>query len=268
MQIKREIEVLRRGFTAPIDLTYGTDLIEIVLDIKDFKIPEDATAIVYAEKTGKHVKKIFAELENNTITFTPEKEFFEVGKNRMQIRVVYGGKSLFSFAIDVNCQKSHLNDDAEEVKEQSTLVELILAKLSRHTYNGIFTGVVEKENEKYILVSFTASEGTELVPDDLIIATDGHLYIVTKIGDKIELERTEVNLGTDEGIELTAESIATALGYTPANPDSIPTKTSQLTNDSNFVALTSTGTAGQFAVSDGAGGITFKTIEQAEGVEW
>ena len=172
MQIKREIEVLRKGFTAPIDITYGTDLINIALTIKDIAIPEGATAIVYAEKTGKQVKKVFAVLENNTITFTPEKDFFEVGKNRMQIRVVYEGKSLFSFAIDVNCQKSHLNDDAEEVKEQSTLIELILAKLSRRTCNGIFTGVVKKESEKYILVSFIASEGTELVPDDLIIATD------------------------------------------------------------------------------------------------
>lgn len=268
MQIKREIEVLRRGFTAPIDITYGTDLIEIALDIKDFKIPTDASVIVYAEKAGKQVKKIFAELVDNTIVFTPEKEFFEVGKNSLQIRVVHEEKSLFSFTIDVNCQKSHLNDDAEEVKEQPTLVELILAKLSRHAYNGIFTGVVKKENEKYILVSYVASEGTELVLDDLIIAADGYVYIVTKIGDTIELELTEVNLGTGGGVEVSADTITQALGYTPANPNTIPTKTSQLTNDSNFATLTSTGTAGQFAVSDGAGGITFKTIEQAEGVEW
>lgn len=72
--------------------------------------------------------------------------------------------------------------------------------------------------------------------------------------------------GSDANV--TSDNIATALGYTPANPSTIPTKTSQLTNDSNFIALTDTGTAGQFAVSDGAGGLTFKTIEQAEGVEW
>lgn len=268
MQIKREIEVLRRGFTAPIDITYGTELIEIALDIKDIKIPTGATVIAYAEKAGKQVKKIFAELLDNTIVFTPGKEFFEIGKNSLQVRAVHEEKSLFSFAIDVNCQKSHLNDDAEEVESQPTLIELILAKLSRHTYNGIFVGEIKKENGKYILVSYVASEGTELVPDDLIIATDGCVYIITKIGDAIELELTEVNLGTGEGVELTIESITQALGYTPANPNTIPSKTSQLINDSNFATLTSTGTAGQFAVSDGTGGLTFKTIEQAEGVEW
>lgn len=67
---------------------------------------------------------------------------------------------------------------------------------------------------------------------------------------------------------VTLDSIAEALGYTPADSTDIPTKVSQLENDSNFVALTEAGTAGQFAVSDGAGGITFKTIEQAEEVEW
>lgn len=72
--------------------------------------------------------------------------------------------------------------------------------------------------------------------------------------------------GSDASV--TFESITQALGYTPADDTKIPTKLSQLLNDSGFVALTSTGTAGQFAVSDGAGGLTFKTIEQAEGVEW
>lgn len=260
MQIKREIEVLRKGFTAPIDITHGTDLINIALTIKDIVIPEGAVAVVYAEKIGAPTKKVIAEIEGNTITFAPEKNFFEVGKNRMQIRVTSEEKSLFSFTIDVNCQKSYLDSDAEEIESQPTLVEQILTRLGKHTYNGIFAGGVKEENGKYILVSFVASEGTELVPDDLIIATDGHLYIVTKIGDEIELERTGVNLGTDKGIELTAESIATALGYTPADEKKLPVKTSQLQNDSGFVKTTGAGSSGQALVSDGKGGASWKTI--------
>ena len=55
--------------------------------------------------------------------------------------------------------------------------------------------------------------------------------------------------------ELTSTNVTTALGYTPANKDNILTKSSN-------------GTAGQFAVSDGLGGVTWVTMVNGEEVQY
>lgn len=73
------------------------------------------------------------------------------------------------------------------------------------------------------------------------------------------------------GIKLTPETIIQGLGYTPANADAI----SKIDKESVIGALGYTpaslstpGISGQFAISDGNGGIAWKTIHSAEGVAY
>lgn len=129
MLIRREIEVTRKRLNTIIDVTYGTELLPIELNITDYQIPEGASAVAYAESPGVKPRKLICDIEDNTIILSPVAGFFEVGKNDLQVRIVYDNKSLFSFKCKVNCQESYLDDDAEEVASQPTILEQVLSKI-------------------------------------------------------------------------------------------------------------------------------------------
>lgn len=201
MQLKREIEVIQKGImTAPLDVTYGTDLLKVALIVKDYKIPKRATAIVYSSPIGKAPKKVIADIADNSVIFTPEKGLFEVGKNELQVRVVCEEKSLFGFILEVNCQKSFKDDDAEEIKEQPTLVEQLVAKLQDRTYNGIFTGAIAQSQEGTLNVEkYNAIDGTRLVPNDSIVDKNGDVFLVIKTGEKVEAQKTGICIKGERG---------------------------------------------------------------------
>ena len=182
MSIYKEIEVTRKRLDVCINVTYGSDLLPIELKVTDFKIPSGAMAVAYANY-GANLKKIICDIENNTIIFTLQEGFFEVGKNELQLRVVHNEKSLFSFMCTVVCHESFSDDDAKEVKEQPTLVEQLIERLRRHTYNQVFAGKVVEDSGKFYLASYSSAEGKPL-ENDLIINTDGEMYLVVDVSEK------------------------------------------------------------------------------------
>ncbi|WP_461809826.1 hypothetical protein [Faecalimonas sp.] len=129
--IKKEIYVLREGLKTDITYVNGTTMIPIELHIADFELPIDSAAVVYSLAAGmSSPKKIVGEIKNNTVVFTPEPAFFNVGINVVQVRIVSGIKTLVTFSETVVCKNTMNFEDAGEVESQPTLVQQLLAKIT------------------------------------------------------------------------------------------------------------------------------------------
>lgn len=129
--IKRDVYVLRNTIKIPIEVTQGTDMVPIEFAVRDYNIPVTAAAVAYAYKGSmRKPHSMLCEVSNNTITFSPDRNFFAAGNNELQIRVIDGEKTLISFKEKVKCTGAmpFPDDDAEE---QQTLVEQILSKTGR-----------------------------------------------------------------------------------------------------------------------------------------
>lgn len=127
MEIRREIYVTRKGLDNPIDIVYGTNLLPIEFEIMDFEIPEGATAEVYAEKNSGKSKKQLCKLDGNTVSFTPEVGFFEIGRNELQVVITHHGRSLIGFRQKVIGYGCIPYADAKDLEENPSLVEMLLA---------------------------------------------------------------------------------------------------------------------------------------------
>ena len=132
--IKRNIYVLRNAIKEKIEVTKGTDMIPIELNVVDYNIPDYAIAVAYAlGQTSDVPKKILCDVENNAIKFTPSESFFEVGRNKLMVRVLKDEKKLFTFCETVICKDSTIKiNDASETQDPS-LVEQLLNKMSDET---------------------------------------------------------------------------------------------------------------------------------------
>lgn len=129
--IKRDVYVLRNAIKIPIEVTKGTDMIPIELNVVDYNIPDYAIAVAYAlGQTSDVPKKILCDVGNNAIKFTPSESFFEVGRNELMVRVLKDEKKLFTFCDTVICKDSTIKiNDASEAQDPS-LVEQLLNKMS------------------------------------------------------------------------------------------------------------------------------------------
>lgn len=132
--IKRNIYVLRNAIKEKIEVTKGTDMIPIELNVVDYNIPDYAIAVAYAlGQTSGVPKKILCDVGNNAIKFTPSESFFEVGRNELMVRVLKDEKKLFTFCDTVICKDSTIKiNDASEPQDPS-LVEQLLNKMSDET---------------------------------------------------------------------------------------------------------------------------------------
>ena len=113
MSIRREIEVTRKGLPNPIDVTYGTNILPIELEIIDFELPAGTTATAYVVGTKGELRKQKCSVDDNVVSFTPEIGFFEVGKNKLQVEILSGTEQLSTFEITVNCEKLVKNSGVE-----------------------------------------------------------------------------------------------------------------------------------------------------------
>lgn len=136
--IKRQIYVLRDVLKDEIVYNLGTDLVPIEYHIMDFTVPATATAVVYVLKADGELDKILADVLDNVVSFAPKRDFFEEGRNTIQIRIVNNNKALVSFTETVTAIASIEFDDIMET-QQETLIEQVLTKL------GEYTGTVQTE---------------------------------------------------------------------------------------------------------------------------
>lgn len=131
--IKRDVYVLRNTIKIPIEVTKGTDMVGIEFTVRDFDIPATAAAVAYSyNRKMKKPNSQLCDVKGNVISFTPGREFFEVGMNELQIRVINEDKALISFKEKVKCSDAMGFPDDEEEKQQ-TLIEQLLSNSGKET---------------------------------------------------------------------------------------------------------------------------------------
>lgn len=169
--IKRDVYVLRNTIKIPIEVTKGTDMVGIEFTVRDFNIPVTAAAVAYSyNKKMKKPNSQLCDVSDNVISFTPGREFFEVGMNELQIRVINEDKALISFKEKVKCSDAMGFPDDEEEKQQ-TLIEQLVSnsgketgerKKADETERNERTAAIEKEkNERTAAIEKEKSERTQ-----------------------------------------------------------------------------------------------------------
>lgn len=131
--IKRDVYVLRNTIKIPIEVTKGTDAISFEFTVRDYNLPATAAAVAYAYRMGmKKPNSTLCDVSGNAISFQPSANFFEVGNNELQIRVINEDKSLISFKEKVKCSDSMGFPDEEEEADKS-LIEQIIAQSGKES---------------------------------------------------------------------------------------------------------------------------------------
>ncbi len=158
--IKRDVYVLRNTIKIPIEVTKGTDMVGIEFTVMDFDIPATAAAVAYSySRKMKKPNSQLCDVKGNVISFTPGREFFEVGMNELQIRVINEDKALISFKEKVKCSDAMGFPDDEEEKQQ-TLIEQLLSNSGKETGERKKADETER-NERTAAIEKEKSERTQ-----------------------------------------------------------------------------------------------------------
>lgn len=158
--IKRDVYVLRNTIKIPIEVTKGTDMVGIEFTVRDFNIPVTAAAVAYSyNKKMKKPNSQLCDVSDNVISFAPGREFFEVGMNELQIRVINENKALISFKEKVKCSDAMGFPDDEEEKQQ-TLIEQLVSNSGKETGERKKADETER-NERTAAIEKEKSERTQ-----------------------------------------------------------------------------------------------------------
>ena len=146
--IKRDVYVLRNTIKIPIEVTKGTDMVGIEFTVRDFDIPATAAAVAYSyNRKMKKPNSQLCDVKGDVISFKPGREFFEVGMNELQIRVINEDKALISFKGKVKCSDAMGFPDNEEEKQQ-TLIEQLVSNSGKETGERKKADETEKSERK------------------------------------------------------------------------------------------------------------------------
>lgn len=158
--IKRDVYVLRNTIKIPIEVTKGTDMVGIEFTVRDFDIPATAAAVAYSyNRKMKEPNSQLCDVKGNVISFTPGREFFSVGMNELQIRVINEDKALISFKEKVKCSDAMGFPDDEEEKQQ-TLIEQLVSNSGKETGERKKADETER-NERTAAIEKEKSERTQ-----------------------------------------------------------------------------------------------------------
>lgn len=146
-------------------------MVGIEFTVRDFDIPATAAAVAYSyNRKMKKPNSQLCDVKGNVISFTPGREFFKVGMNELQIRVINEDKALISFKEKVKCSDAMGFPDDEEEKQQ-TLIEQLVSnsgketserKKADETERNERTAAIEKEkNERTAAIEKEKSERTQ-----------------------------------------------------------------------------------------------------------
>lgn len=226
--IKRDVYVLRDTIKIPIEVTKGTDMVGFEFAVRDYSIPGTVAAVAYVyHKSMEKPKGILCDINDSTISFTPDNNFFAVGMNELQIRVINNGKSLISFKEKIKCSDAMGFPDDEE-ESQQTLVEQLLTKVGKE--EGDRKTADETEREERIAADAeekkARAEADETIRANRIVALD-EIDLVTEEGffvDALAVKELNSNL-------VNAKNKLTALSDSINNLGS--TKTVKLANKSS-----------------------------------
>lgn len=158
--IKRDVYVLKNTIKIPIEVTKGTDAITFEFTVRDYNLPATAAAVAYAYRMGmKKPNSTLCDVSGNVISFQPSANFFGVGNNELQIRVINEDKSLISFKERVKCSDAMGFPDDEEEKQQ-TLIEQLLSNSGKETEERKKADETER-NERTAAIEKEKNERTQ-----------------------------------------------------------------------------------------------------------
>ena len=204
--IKRDVYVLRNTIKIPIEVTKGTDAISFEFTVRDYNLPATAAAVAYAYRMGmKKPNSTLCDVSGNVISFQPSANFFEVGMNELQIRVINEDKSLISFKEKVKCADSLGFPDEEEEKQKS-LVEQLVAYTGKETAERKEADATEKaERKKEIAVERARIDQMTKLPDgsttgdaelqDIRVGADGKTYETAGAAVREQVSSLKEDLG-------------------------------------------------------------------------
>ena len=201
--IKRDVYVLRNTIKIPIEVTKGTDMVGIEFTVRDFDIPATAAAVAYSyNRKMKKPNSQLCDVKGNVISFTPEREFFSVGMNELQIRVINEDKALISFKEKVKCSDSLGFPDDEEEKQQ-TLVEQLVSysgketeerKVADETEKKERTAAIEKEKkERTAAIEKEKKERTAAIEKEKSERTQADATEKSERKAEIDVERKRID---------------------------------------------------------------------------
>ncbi len=175
--IKRDVYVLRNTIKIPIEVTKGTDAISFEFTVRDYNLPATAAAVAYAYRMGmKKPNSTLCDVSGNVISFQPSANFFEVGNNELQIRVINEDKSLISFKEKVKCSDSMGFPEEEEEVDQS-LIEQIIAQSGKESGERKAADALERSER----IEADAKEKSERLKE---VATErARIDQLTKMGE-------------------------------------------------------------------------------------
>ena len=189
--IKRDVYVLRNTIKIPIEVTKGTDAISFEFTVRDYNLPATAAAVAYAYRGGmKKPNSTLCNVEDNVISFQPSANFFEVGMNELQIRVINEDKSLISFKEKVKCADSLGFPDEEEEKQivfgtddffvdekEDYQVEWIIPNAQKNQMEPILM-TLYPHKKSHIQTSYTGEEFGYVLKGNITIMRGGKKYKV------------------------------------------------------------------------------------------
>lgn len=199
--IKRDVYVLRNTIKIPIEVTKGTDAISFEFTVRDYNLPATAAAVAYVYRKGmKKPNSTLCDVSGNVISFQPSANFFEVGNNELQIRVINEDKSLISFKEKVKCSDSMGFPDEEEETDRS-LIEQIIAQSGKESGERKAADAQERAER----IEADAKEKSERQKE---IATErARIDQLTKMGEGSttgDAELQDIRVGADGKIYETA----------------------------------------------------------------
>lgn len=125
--IKKQIRIKDKDVRTHLNYVQGSNGINIVLEIIDFELPQDAQARIYLKKpSGKEVYNA-ASIAGNTIIITPTTQMFaEHGKQFGQVQLIKDGSILTTYMLEFDIEKNIIEESAvESTNEYGVLDELI-----------------------------------------------------------------------------------------------------------------------------------------------
>ena len=120
-QIERDIYVLKQSLSDPIYYVQNTNMLPIILHLRDYDIPQGATAMAFCEKPSGKAVYGNASISGNDITVSVTTQMFaEIGFASLQIEITNDTQVLVTFDQPVIVKKNRTSPDAEESKNEST----------------------------------------------------------------------------------------------------------------------------------------------------
>ena len=171
--ITRNITMESRSAVAPIDWVYSTNGTTIEMVVTDVT---PKTANFYCVSPSGNVYSATGTVSGTSVTFKPVAGFFEVGTNRLELRVTTSGGTVYSFYIPVYCQNSALGegtpseaesvvDQVEEAAQKAIAAAATASSKVSATYasNNIASSITIESGVWTEIVTVTAGPGVVLL---------------------------------------------------------------------------------------------------------